>query len=83
MRIAVKTLRDSAGFYSALGGPIWDTDYERIVREVIKAISEPTDTMRACGINAGWWFDGEDHEGLGCDAAENLWRCMIERALRE
>lgn len=52
-------------------------------RAALKAMREPTEAMKRCGIQAGWSGVIDGSAPLEQDAAAELWGRMIDAALAE
>lgn len=50
---------------------------------VIEMLREPTEGMKDCGIDAGWFFDTYGTSDRGREAARTLWRNMVAKAFEE
>lgn len=64
-------------------GEPWRSLYRETVVLVLKAMREPSEAQRACGLMAGWSGVIEGIPEDEKDAAADLWRRMIDALLSE
>lgn len=70
--------------YASITGTRLSSERARwFARVVIESMIEPTNLMKDCGVDAGWFFDTYGNGDRGREAAANLWRNMIRKALPE